>query len=91
VTQVLLALSQTSSALHQKPPALLPGQHAWPLPPQATQAPAWHALNGAVQPTPPPQHASPMPPHEPPPHAPMLQVPWPPPHAPPLETQDLVV
>jgi hypothetical protein len=72
--------TQVSPALHQNPPALLPGQHGSPVPPQPTHTLAWHAENGAVHSTPPPQHASPMPPHPPPRQAPSKHFPWPPPH-----------
>jgi hypothetical protein len=80
-----------SPVLHQKPPVLLPGQQGSPGPPQPTQAPAWHAVKGAVQPTPPPQQASPMAPHAPLLHPPFEHVPWPPPHAAPPATHRIAV
>jgi hypothetical protein len=90
-THVVLAWSHTSPVLHQKPPALLPGQHGSPGPPHPVHALPAHAVNGAVHPTPPPQHASLGPPHAPPPHAPCLHVPWPPPQAPPPATHVFMV
>jgi hypothetical protein len=69
----------TSPALHHSPPALFPGQHGWPVPPHPTHTLAWHAENGAVQPTPPPQHGPPIPPQAPLSHAPLEHLPWPPP------------
>jgi hypothetical protein len=83
--------SQTWPPLHHIPPVLLPGQHGSPVPPHPTQTLAWHTENGAVHPTPPPQHASPGAPHAPFSHPPPAQVPCPPPHVPALATQVLVV
>jgi hypothetical protein len=84
---VVVALAQTWPGLHQKPPALLPGQHGSPVPPQPAHVVPLHAVNGAVHSKVPPQHAWLGPPQAPPPQEPCLHVPCPPPHAPPLETQ----
>jgi hypothetical protein len=83
------AALHTWPALHQPPP--VPGQQVSPGPPQPAHVVPWHAMNGAVHCTPPPQHGWPGPPHAPLPHEPLLHVPWPPPHAPPGETHARVV
>jgi hypothetical protein len=48
-----------------------PGQQRSPAPPHGVHRPFWQSANGAVQPTPAPQHASPSLPHEPPPQPPL--------------------
>jgi hypothetical protein len=83
--------THASPALHHSPPVLLPGQHGSPVPPQPAHALAWHAENGAVHATPPPQQASPTPPQEPPSHAPLKHLPWPPPHVAVFATQVFTV
>ena len=85
----LVAFEQASPELHQDPPT--PGQHGSPVPPQPTQTLAEHTANGAVQSTPPPQQAWPIPPHVPMAQAPFEHVPWPPPHMAPEETHAFVV
>ncbi len=76
--QVVVALSQTNGSPHTPPP-LSAVQQAWPTPPQATQVlPPPHIVKGAVQETPPAQHASPSAPHVAPAvgtHAPAVHVP----------------
>jgi hypothetical protein len=77
--------------LQKKPPVSLPGQQGCPMPPQLTHAFPLHTENGAVQPTPPAQHASPKRPQVPPWQPPFEHAPWLPPHALPCPTHIEVV
>ena len=90
-TQVPAAGSHACPLLHHLPAVLSPGQHGSPVPPQPTHTFARHAVNGAVQATPPAQHACPGPPQLPPPHEPPLHVPWPAPQLPAFATHNSVV
>jgi hypothetical protein len=80
-TQRLVPVWQTNGSPQKPPDPRLGAQHGWPTPPHATHIPFEHVLEGAVHPTPPAQHASPICPHAPPWHPPALHIPWPPGHA----------
>jgi hypothetical protein len=82
--------SQANGSAHTEPP-WLPVQHGSLNPPHATHDPAAHVANGAVQPTPPPQHACPILPHVPPWQPPPVQTSCAPPHVPAAATHVCVV
>lgn len=55
---------------------VLLGQQRWPTSPHCAHTWLRHSTHDAVQPTPPPQHGWPAPPHAPPWHALLVHVPW---------------
>jgi hypothetical protein len=59
-TQRLVPVWQTNGSPQNAPLPRLGGQHGWPSPPQPTHVPLEHVLEGAVHPTPPAQHGSPI-------------------------------
>ena len=64
-TQRFVPASQTKGSPQLPPLPTFDGQQGCPDPPQATHEPAEQMVDGAVQPTPPVQHASPSLPHAP--------------------------
>jgi hypothetical protein len=60
VTQRFVPVWQTKGSPQNRPFPRFGGQHGCPSPPQATHVPLEHVLEGAVHPTPPAQHASPI-------------------------------